>query len=48
MDIENELMFARGVRGWGLGEKGAGIESRKLVVTEQSRGCEVRHRECSR
>ena len=33
--------------GGGLSEKGEGIEEYKLVVTEQSQGCKVQHREYS-
>ena len=31
----------------GMGEKGEGIEKYRLVVTEQSRGCEVQCRKYS-
>ena len=47
-DTENILMVARGERGWRLGEKGGGIEKYRLVVTEQSWGREVQHREYRR
>lgn len=33
--------------GWGTEWKGEGLEKGRLVVTEQSRGCEVQHREYS-
>ena len=33
--------------GAGDGEKGEGIQKHKLVVTEQSWGCKVQHREYS-
>ena len=31
-----------------MGEKGEGIKKHRLVVTEQSQGCKVQHREYSR
>ena len=31
--------------GWGLGEKGEGIEKYRAVVTEWSRGCKAQHGE---
>ena len=33
-NTENRLMVARGERGWGLGEKGEGIEKYRSVVTK--------------
>ena len=33
--------------GWSFDEKGEGIKKYKLVVTEQSQGCKVQHREYS-
>ena len=40
-------MVARGEGVGGLGEKGEGIKKSKLVVTEQTQGCKVQHREYS-
>ena len=36
-----------GRRAGGMGEKGEGIRKYKLVVTEQSWGCKLQHREHS-
>ena len=47
IDTENRLMVARGEGVGGLGEKGEGIKKSKLVVTEQTQGCKVQHREYS-
>ena len=44
-DTENRLMVARGEGVGGLGEKGEGIKKSKLVVTEQTQGCKVQHKE---
>ena len=44
IDMENVLMAARWEVGK-IGEKGEGINKYKLVVTEQSWGCRVEHRE---
>lgn len=34
-------------RGWGLGEKGEGTEKYKVVVTTESWGYDVQHRDYS-
>ena len=44
---KNRLMGADGRGVGGLCEKGEGIERYRLVVTEQSWGCKVQHREYS-
>ena len=44
-DTESVLMVARWEGVCGEGGKGEGIKKYKLVVTEQSRGCEVQRRE---
>ena len=44
---ENRLMVATWEGGWGSDEKGEGIEEYRLVVTKQSWGCKVQHREYS-
>ena len=41
---ENRLLAAGGEGGWGLGEKGEGVNNYKLVVTESSQGCKLKHR----
>ena len=47
IDTENRLRIAGG-RGVGeLGEKGEGFQKYKMVVTKQSQGCKVQHREDS-
>ena len=39
--IQNIVMVARWEKDGGMGEKSKGIKKYKLVVTEQSQGCEV-------
>lgn len=33
--------------GWGLGETGNGFKTYKMLITKQSRGCEVQRKESS-
>ena len=44
-NVKGRLSDVKGVRG--MGEKGEGMKNRRRVVTEQSRRCEVQHREYS-
>ena len=44
---ESRLVAARGEGAWGTEGKGEGIKRCRLVVTEQSWGCKVQHREYS-
>ena len=44
-DTENRLMVAKWERIWRLGEKGERIDKYRLVVTKQSWGCKVQHKE---
>ena len=47
IDTENKLIISRWEGNWGLGEKCEGIKKYKLVVTKQSWGCKVQHKEYS-
>lgn len=41
-------MVARREGAWGLGETGKGLKTYQMLITKQSRGCEVQRRESSR
>ena len=47
IDTEHRLTVARGEGAGGLGEKGEGIEKCRLIITKQSLGQEVPHKEQS-
>ena len=47
IDTENILTVARWEGACGLGEKGEGIKGYTLVITDQSWGRKVQHREYS-